>query len=320
MTLAHSTAVWLLSALVAGGSGRESAATAPAAGNGAARELGRTEGFQHPESALYDEELDVWFVSNINGDPSAADNNGFISRLTSDGKVDSLKFISSGRAGAQLNAPKGLAIAGDTLWVADLDQIRAFNKRTGAPITSVSLAGKANFLNDVAIGPDGVYITDTGITFDREGVMKHAGPDRIFHIGPDRTVGVALETDSLQGPNGIAWDSRSKRFVIAPLLGTTILGWAPGEKLPTAIGTGPGGQDGIQVLPTGELLMTSWAASSLFGLQDRRPTLIADGLTSPADIGLDLRHGRVAVPELMEDRVVFWSLPRGVDGISEHQP
>ena len=50
-------------------------------------------GFQNPESAKYDAELDVWYVSNVNGAPGAKDGNGYISRLKGDGTIDSLKFI-----------------------------------------------------------------------------------------------------------------------------------------------------------------------------------------------------------------------------------
>jgi len=34
---------------------------------------------------------------------------------------------------------EGLALLGDTLWVTDIDRIRAFNARTGAPLDSVRL-------------------------------------------------------------------------------------------------------------------------------------------------------------------------------------
>ena len=38
-------------------------------------------GFKTPESVKYDAELDVYFATNINGNPSAKDDNGFISRV-----------------------------------------------------------------------------------------------------------------------------------------------------------------------------------------------------------------------------------------------
>src|SRR4029077_12511341 len=126
------------------------------------------EGVLTPESVLHDPVQDIYFVSNINGGPTTKDNNGFISRVRPDGAVENLKFIEGGHGGVTLNAPKGLAIRGDTLWVADIDIVRSFDAKTGAARDSVSLAGLgAVFLNDIAIAQTGaLYITDTGIRFD----------------------------------------------------------------------------------------------------------------------------------------------------------
>ena len=146
------------------------APAAPAAPVAAGGTKGLTvAGFSTPESVLHDSTQDIYFVSNINGSPTAKDNNGFISRVRPDGAVENLKFIEGGRAGVTLNAPKGLALLGDTLWVADIDMVRAFNARTGAVIDSVKL-DSAVFLNDVAVAATGaIYITDTGIRFDDVG-------------------------------------------------------------------------------------------------------------------------------------------------------
>src|SRR5438876_9853235 len=149
-----------LIAPVAGGGFRSHAAA------GAARVL-TVPGFKTPESVKYDPDLDLYFVTNINGNPSAKDNNGFISRIRPDGPVDSLACVSGGRRGVTLTGPKGTAVVGDTLWVADIDAVRGFNKRTGAPVATVDLAKLgAKFLNDLAVGPDGaLYVTDTWILF-----------------------------------------------------------------------------------------------------------------------------------------------------------
>jgi sugar lactone lactonase YvrE len=273
---------------------------------------GETRDLKHPESALYDSDLDVWFISNINGDPLAKDNNGFISRLTPDGTVDSLKFISGGVKGVTLNGPKGLAIVGDTLWVADIDAVRGFNKRTGAPVATVNLAGKAKFLNDIAVGPDGIYITDSGFGPGANGQFTHPGPDRVYRVGPGHKATVALQSDSLAAPNGITWIASRGRFVIVPFGGKSIEEWAPGEKAPKTIATGPGMQDGVEPLADGRLLVTSWADSSLFVLDDSgHAVTVAKPEGSPADIGIDRKHNRIAVPLLMQDKVEFWDIPAG---------
>src|SRR2546427_9803265 len=151
------------------------------------------EGFKTPESVKYDAELDLYFVTNINGHPSVKDNNGFISRVRPDGSIESLEFVSGGRAGVVLHAPKGTAIVADTLWVVDIDALRGFNKRTGAPVATVDLGRRgAKFPNDVAGGPDGaLYVTDTGILIDPAGKVTAPGPARVIPRGARRGGGGA---------------------------------------------------------------------------------------------------------------------------------
>src|SRR2546426_6734142 len=50
----------------------------------AATKIMAVEGFLTPESVLHDTVQDIYFVSNINGSPTAKDNNGFISRVKPD--------------------------------------------------------------------------------------------------------------------------------------------------------------------------------------------------------------------------------------------
>jgi sugar lactone lactonase YvrE len=266
------------------------------------------EGFKHPESARYDPELDVWFVTNINGNPFAADGNGFISRLKGDGSMDSLEFIAGRKNGVTLNAPKGLAIAGDTLWVADVDVVRAFDRRSGAPLANISLKGKAKFLNDVAVGPDGVYITDSGLAGDDKGNMSHPGPDQIFRVSGGKAT-LALRNSALAAPNGITWDSTGGRFIVGPFGGKTMQAWHPGEEKLIPLGETPGQTDGLEVLGGGRILFTSWADSNLYVLENGKVTPTGGKLLSPADIGIDAKRGRVAIPSLMGDRVEFRPLP-----------
>jgi SMP-30/gluconolaconase/LRE-like protein len=268
---------------------------------------GRVEGFQAPESAKYDADLDVWYVSNINGTPVAMDGNGYISRLRGDGTVDSLKWIVGGANGVKLDAPKGLALQGDTLWVADLTRVRGFNRRTGAPVASIDVKG-AKFLNDIAVGSDGLYVTDTGLGASAKGI-EHTGPDRIYRIAPDRAVSIAIQSDSLAGPNGIAWDGAQGRFIVVPFAGNVIQAWSPGAKSTVPLGSTKGQLDGVELLGENRLLVTSWADSSLFVFENGTATPVANGLPSPADIGVDTKRNRVAVPLLMENRVEFRALP-----------
>jgi sugar lactone lactonase YvrE len=244
----------------------------------------------------FDPELGVYFVANINGDPLGKDGNGYISRITRDGQVDSLRFIAGGRRGVTLNAPKGMAIAGDTLWVADIDAARAFDKRSGKPLATVSLK-EAKFLNDAALGPDGaIYFTDTGA-------------NRVYRVAGGKAT-VALESEELQGPNGITWDSAASKFLLVPYQGKTISRWAPGDSVPTAVVEGPGEMDGVEPLGDGRFVVTTWTDSSLFILEGDKISKLVGGLPSPADLAIDAEGGRLAVPLLMENRVEFLDLKR----------
>jgi len=312
MHVRHTT-IALLAFALAVGCGREKAPAPAAAADSAAPAPAampdKVEGFKHPESARYDAELDVWYVSNINGDPSAKDGNGYISRLKGDGSPDSMEFIVGGKDSVTLNGPKGMAIVGDTLWVADIDVIRGFNRKTGAPVASVSLEGKAKFLNDVGVGPDGVYITDSGFGSDGKGGMAHPGPDQIFKLS-GHTATLALKSPALAAPNGIAWDSAGRRFLVGPFAGKTVQAWTPGSSRLSPVADTPGQVDGVEVLGQDRVLLTSWTDSTLDILQGGTLTPVGGKLPSPADIGVDTKRGRVAIPLLMEDRVEFRAIPQ----------
>ncbi|HEX2121212.1 MAG TPA: PQQ-dependent sugar dehydrogenase, partial [Thermoanaerobaculia bacterium] len=103
----------------------------------------RVEGLRGPDSVLHDEEQDVYFVSNVDGAAAEKDGKGFISRVEPDGRVAEPKFIDA------LDAPKGMAIRGIELWVADIDRLRVFDRVTGAPLRTIDLAPHgAVFLHD----------------------------------------------------------------------------------------------------------------------------------------------------------------------------
>ena len=108
--------------------------------------------------------LDVYLVSNINGSPLGADGNGFITRVAPDGTVTNLKWIDGESEVVTLNAPKGMAIIGDTLYVADITHVRFFHRDTGEPLGEIEIPG-ATFVNDLAAGRGGwLFVSDTDVS------------------------------------------------------------------------------------------------------------------------------------------------------------
>lgn len=276
-----------------------------------ARRVAFADSLKNPESVKYDGDQDVYYVSNVNGPSAAKDNNGFISRLNGDGTLAAVRFVQGGKGGVTLHAPKGMALTGETLWVTDIDAVRGFNRRSGEVMSTVELAERgAKFLNDIAVGPDGaLYVTDTGIQYDAKGLAQHPGPDRIFRIEPGTgAVSVALETNALNKPNGIAWDQSNGRFVIAPFGGDTLLGWRPGTTSLLPLAAGPGQFDGVVVLADGRILASSWATSAVHEIAPGRRPKVVDGIPSPADIEWDVRRNRLVVPMLGQNRVEFFEL------------
>jgi sugar lactone lactonase YvrE len=281
------------------------AAPAPAA----AAKLGETPNMKTPESVRYDPELDVFYVSNINGNPSQHDGNGFIAVVRADSTSVVKMLVESGKNGATLDAPKGLALVGDTLWVADINHVRAFNRRTGAKIADIDLSSQhATFLNDVAVGGDGaVYVTDSGILFDAKGGMSHPGVDQIFKIEGRKVT--ALKADSLNAPNGITWDASNGRFLLAPFSGTSVQTWKPGDKATATLVTGPGEYDGIELLSDGRILVTSWADSAVHVVQAGAMSTLVPNVGAPADIGVDTKRGVVAIPRFNDNKIDFYKIP-----------
>jgi hypothetical protein len=267
-------------------------------------------GFQTPESVKYDSELDLYFVSNVNGNPSSKDGNGYIATVKPD-STNPTMFIQGGVGGVTLNGPKGMAIVGDTLWVADIDAARAFNRRTGKPIRSVEL-GRLGviFANDIAPGPDSaIYLTDTGIRFGSTGQMTAPGKQQIIRIAGTQAT-VALEGEGLSRPNGIAWDSANTRFIIAPFGANAVMTWTKGDPAPAPLASGPGQYAGIEVLGDGRVLVSSWADSSVHVISNGQMTKLVSGVDAPADIGYDTMRHRILVPLFNGNRVAVWTSGR----------
>jgi hypothetical protein len=269
------------------------------AGPDSTRPIASPGGFNQPEAVRYDPDQDIYFVGNWGpGEADAKDNNGYISRMTPDGEITQLKFIAGGTGGAKLNAPRGMTIVGDTLWVVDADAVRGFNRRTGAPLATADFSAfKLGFLNDIAAGPDALYVTDTET-------------NQIYRIAGGK-VTVALHDPALGGPNGITWDNASRRFIVVPYGGdSAIKAWIAGSKTLNVAGRSAGGSfDGVEVLSGNRLLVSSQRDSSLYVFTGGigRPIIHTGG--APADIAVDTKRNRVAAPFVGRNMVEIWQLP-----------
>ena len=265
-------------------------------------------GFQTPESVYFDKRRDVYLVSNINGSPTDVDGNGFISRLTpqSDGQVKiELKFIDGTRKGTPLNAPKGLTVSGDTLYVADIDRVRKFDAVSGAPKGEILLKG-ATFINDVATGGDGsIYASDSGLTPK----FESSGTDAVYKITPTDQVSALIKGATLGGPNGLI-ATEGGVWVATFLSGELYWVSDAGEKKAAQKLT-PGQNDGLVYDNGGHLLVSSWEGSAvLSGQPNSEFRVTVSGLKAPADIGYDCSRNKLLIPLFTENKVVIQQLDK----------
>lgn len=105
------------------------------------------------ESALYYPDKDIIFVSCGNTQATEKDGDGFIAILHPDGSVKEMDWTKG------LNAPKGMAILDNSLYVTDIDEVVQIGLANGEVIGKYPVEG-AQFLNDAATDGSVIYFSD----------------------------------------------------------------------------------------------------------------------------------------------------------------
>ena len=242
-----------------------------------------------PESVIYDEARDVLYVSNVNENPWEKDNNGFISKVSLSGEILALDWVSG------FSGPKGMAIVGNTLFVADMDEIGLIDIEKGELIEKILLDG-ASGLNDITPdGNGGVFISDSN---GGKLYQYSDGEVNIFHgETPGRPNGLFVD----QGKLFVAF-SQASEFVSFEL----------GSLNKTIIATDIGGGDGIT--PTnekGKFLVSDWNGEIfMIGLNGEKQSLLntKDQSKNTADIWFILEENLVLVPTFFDNRIVAYTL------------
>ncbi|HEY8946387.1 MAG TPA: hypothetical protein VIM73_19185 [Polyangiaceae bacterium] len=263
------------------------------------------QGIATPESVLYDAAADRYLVSNVNGAPLDADNNGYIMELSPEGAVTKEKFIAGGVNNAKLDAPKGIGISGGVLYVADITVVRKFDAKTGAPKGDIAVPG-ATFLNDIAVGPDGkVYVSDSGMKFEA-GNFGPTGTDAVYVIQNNKPKAIAKSTE-LGQPNGLLVTDKG---LLVNTFGSNEVYRLDEKGVRHDVTKLPeGGLDGLNGTAD-TLFVSSWKGQAIYkGKLGGTFEAAFTGLNGPADFGIDAKRNRLLLPRFLDHAVEVYPLP-----------
>jgi len=251
--------------------------------------------FAAPESAYFHAASNSVFVSSINGQILDKDGNGYISRLSPDGKVVSAKWVTG------LNGPKGLRSVGNTLWVADIDEVVGIDIGRGTITSRVKVDG-ATFLNDLATAPDGTIYTS-----DSSGL-------RIYAVKDGKSSVFVEGADVVEQPNGLLVDGT--RLILGsigpaakPGAGHLFAFDLKTKQRAPLTNEAVGGIDGIEPDGSGGVLVTDVLGQRLLHVAKAgQVRVLAKFSAGGADFGYIGAKRIAIVPFLFENRVAAYDL------------
>ncbi len=244
----------------------------------------QTDGLRTPESVLYHKADGERYllVAEIEGEGNQADGKGGIAKLSLDGEIIDQDWARG------MNAPKGMGVLRNTLYVADLTEVLAVSLKTGQIMSRIPVADSV-FLNDIAIDDGGtVYVSDT-----RTG--------KVHRILSD---GAELFLDDLKDPNGLYIDG-DDIYIGA---GDTLLKANPEGDLETVAEGFESGIDGIEKIGANEFLVTCWVGL-IYHVRDGEVTRLMDTRDprrNTADLGWNPDDGVAYIPTFFTNSVIAY--------------
>jgi DNA-binding beta-propeller fold protein YncE len=244
-----------------------------------------------PESVLYDANNKILYVANIDGKPDEKDGKGFISKVTPDGAVINLEWVTG------LDAPKGMGLSGNTLYVADVTAVAIIDILKGKVINRIEVEG-AKFLNDITVDDNGnVYISDSSTGKIHK--LTAGNVSLYFESAAD-----------FKGPNGLLALKDGLYIADFPTGALFRLSW---EKKLTKIGDTVAGGDGIIPLNRGEFIVSSWygelhaisSGGKLTKLMDTKAQK-----SNSADLGYNAQAKVLYVPTFFKNTVIAYSVSK----------
>lgn len=237
-----------------------------------------------PESVLFDAKAQLLYVSNIDGTPDGKDGKGSIGKVGLDGKIIVTDWVKG------LNAPKGMGIYKNKLYVADLTEVVVIDIDKAAIIQHIPVEGSI-FLNDITIDKNGtVYVSDT----------------RAFKVFRIEKGFVVTLLQNLQGPNGLLAVGSDLLILDKGSL-VNLIG---GQLSKVAEGMDPS-TDGIEMVKENEYIVSCWSGVMYYVFANGNKQTLLDTRAqkiNSADIGYDAKKKIVYVPTFYKNSIVAYEL------------
>ena len=242
-----------------------------------------------PESVLYDAANDFYYVSCINGvPPDAKDGDGYIAKMDANGKIITDKWATG------MSAPKGMALVGNTLYVADISKIVMIDVATGKISGEKEIEGAA-FLNDMDAASDGtVYFTDSGTK--KAYSMKNGEVKELF------------TNDDLAQINGVYVDGDNLTF--ASMESGNVVKYSLLNNTATVVSDSLFGGDGIKKYKDGYII-SNWNGEVYHLTADWKKTKILDtqrAKLNAADIEVVESKNLLLVPTFFGNKVMAYKI------------
>lgn len=249
-----------------------------------------TDGFSMPESVVSIPGHPFIYVSNVNGD----DAEGFVSRVSKNGTIDSLKWVDG------IQTPTGMVAYQGDLFVVDQTQVHRINIETGEVVQIFSSA-TAKTLNDIDV-------TSTGVLFVSElagGTIHKIVGDKIVPWVSSDTLfpfpnGVMVSGDNLLVGN--VGDELSRELTPEQYGAVSKVSIKDGSVEMLEQSNRLGAWDGLAPFGDG-FLASSPFNGEVWYFYDGRKSLVGKFDGGIADIGTDTENGIVYTPFLFGNKV-----------------
>ncbi|TDQ23877.1 acetolactate decarboxylase [Tenacibaculum caenipelagi] len=255
-----------------------------------------TNGFSMPESIISNGKR--FFVSNQGQDFIKKDADGFISEISAEGTILTKKFLP---LKGVLNAPKGMTIVNNVLFVADLERIVGFNINNRKTVFELTIP-EAKLLNDICQLENGfIAVTETL-------------SGNIYKI--DITKKTYAIIGNIPTVNGITYNQKTKELLVCSNGknygdGNVYLKSENSEfkKLPNISN---GFFDGIEWIDNDHLLISDWITFPtngsgklwIYDLKNQQAEFKFTG-ESIADIYYDQKSSSIYMPQMFHNRVLI---------------